>query len=94
MPEGRIYRTGQSRMLGRWRADATSFQIETDDPELRRLADEILTHPQALPVHGAEHFEFAAEGASVVERPATVKYLALVALELEARGFTMEPDEE
>ncbi len=94
MPEGSIYRSGGSRAVGRWSADSTSFQIETDDPELKRAADEILTHPQAVPVHGADRFEFAAEAVPVVERPASVRYLALVALELETRGFTMEPDEE
>ncbi len=93
MPEGTIHRSGQSQVLGRWRADVASLQIETDDPELKRVADEILTHPQAVPVHGAEHFEFAAEGVPAVERPASVKYLALVALELEGHGFTMESDD-
>jgi hypothetical protein len=94
MQQGTIHRAGQAEAVGWWRADTQSLTIRTDDAELRRAADEILGRPQAIPVHGAENFQFAVEAVPTVERPSTIRHLALVALELEARGFTMEPDEE
>jgi hypothetical protein len=81
-------------VVGRWQADVQSIIVETDDPELRRIADEILKTPQTIPVHGAEHLEFATQAEPVVEPPSTIKYLALFALELEARGFDLEAEEE
>ncbi len=93
MQEGPIRRQGQAEVIGRWRADSRSLVIETADPELRRAADEILGRPQTIPVHGPAHFEFAAEGVPAIELPTTIKHLALVALELEARGYTMEPED-
>ncbi len=81
-------------MIGRWRADIHSIVVETDDPELRRATDEILTTPQMIPVHSPERFEFAIQAETVVEPPSKIKYLALFALELEGRGFELEPEEE
>jgi hypothetical protein len=91
---GAIRRRGDGRVIGRWRADISSIAVETDDPELRRASDEILRTPQRIPVHGAEHFEFVTQAEPVLDAPSTVKYLALFALELEERGFVVEPDEE
>ena len=50
--------------------------------------------PQVIPVHAAERFEFAGQAAPMVRTPSTVQYLALFALEMEARGFEILPDEE
>jgi hypothetical protein len=92
MQQGKITRAGI--VVGTWRADERSLAVESDDAELRQAAAEIVTRARPIPVHGPEHYQFAAEAVPVVEAPATVKYLALVALELEARGYTMEPDDE
>jgi hypothetical protein len=81
-------------VLGRWRADVRSILVETNDPELRRASDEILRTPQRIPVHGTEHYEFATQAEPVLDAPSTIKYLALFALELEGRGYIVEPDEE
>lgn len=94
MQRGIIRRRGQPRAIGRWQADIRSIVVETEDPELRRAADQILGTPLTIPVHSPEHFEFATEAEAVVEAPATIKYLALFALELEERGFEMEPEDE
>jgi hypothetical protein len=91
---GTIRRRGEDRVIGRWHADVRSIAVETDDPGLKSASDEILRTPQRIPVHGAEHFEFAGQAEPVVDAPSTVKYLALFALELEERGFIVEPDEE
>lgn len=93
MQQGVIRRLGTPQVVGRWRADMHSITVETDDPELRRVTDEILKTPQTIPVHGPEHFEFATQADPVVEPPSTIKYLALFALELEGRGFDLEPEE-
>ncbi len=94
MQSGVIRRRGVDRVVGRWRADVRSIIVETDDPELRSASDAILRTPQRIPVHGAEHLEFATQAEPVLDAPSTVKYLALFALEMEERGFVVEPDEE
>ncbi len=94
MQRGIIRSRGQTQVIGRWQADIHSIVVETDDPELRRAADEVLKTPQTIPVHAPEHFEFAAQAEPVTEAPTKIKYLALFALELEERGFEVEPDEE
>jgi hypothetical protein len=81
-------------VIGRWQADIHSIVVETQDPDLRRTADEVLGTPQTIPVHPPDHFEYAAPAVPVIEAPANIKYLALFALELEARGFEVEPEEE
>ena len=94
MQTGIIRKRGKQGVIGRWRADAQAIVVETEDPDLRRAADEILRTPQTIPVHPPEHFEFAAPAQPVVESPTTIKYLALFALELEERGFELDPGEE
>ncbi|HTU03393.1 MAG TPA: hypothetical protein VMG58_16305 [Candidatus Sulfotelmatobacter sp.] len=94
MQRGTIRRRGATEAIGRWRADTTRIEIETDDAELRIVADEVLTRPQTIPVHGADHLGVAAEAVPLVAPPARISLLALVALELESRGFAMEPDED
>ena len=94
MQEGIIRRRGNSQAIGRWRADVESIVVETDDPALRQATDEILRTPQTIPVHAPEHLEFATQAESVVDPPSRIKYLALFALELEQRGFEVEPEEE
>ena len=42
MQKGFIRRRGAPQVIGRWRADLHSISIETDDPELRRVSDEVL----------------------------------------------------
>jgi hypothetical protein len=93
MQTGIIRRQDSSGVLGRWRADAGSIVVETNDPTLRSASDQILRTPQPIPIHGAERREFATHGDSLTEAPSTIKYLALFALELEQRGFVLEPDE-
>ena len=94
MQRGAIRRRGSRQVIGHWRADVHSIIVETEDPELRSTVDEVLKTPQTIPVHPPEHFEFAAPAVPVTEAPSTIKYLALFALELEERGFEIEPDEE
>lgn len=94
MQQGSIRRRGEAEVIGRWRADVHSIVVETEDPDLRRVADEILKTPQAIPVHPPERFEFAAQAQPVFESPSTIKYLALFALELEERGFEIQPEED
>ncbi|MBI4737483.1 MAG: hypothetical protein HY766_15725, partial [candidate division NC10 bacterium] len=91
MQRGIIRRRGQPQVNGRWQADIHLIVVETDDPELRRTAEEVLKTPQAIPVHAPEHVEFAAQAERVIEAPSKIKYLALFALELEERGFEVEP---
>ena len=94
MQRGVIRRLRAPQVIGQWRADGHAIVVETEDSELRQVADEILGTPQTIPVHAAEHFEFATQAEPAVERPSTIKYLALFALELETRGFELEPEEE
>ena len=94
MKKGIIRRRGSPDEIGRWRADLHSLVVETDDPELRRAADEILKTPQSIPVHAAERHAGLSYSEDVIESPAKLKYLALFALEMEERGFEVEPDEE
>ena len=94
MQMGLIRKRGNPGVIGRWRADAQAIVVETEDPDLRRAADEVLKTPQRIPVHPPEHFEFAAPAEPVVESPSTIKYLALFALELDERGYDLEPEEE
>jgi len=92
--KGVIRRRGTTQVIGRWRADLSSITIETDDPELRRVSDEILGSPQRIPVHAPERLPGLSLAQPVVEPPARIKYLALFALEIEARGFDLEPEDE
>ena len=91
---GAIRKRGSGQAIGSWRADAYSIVVDTEDADLRRAADEILGTPQTIPVHAPERFEFAIQAESVVEPPSKIKYLALFALELEERGFELEPEQE
>ena len=94
MQKGFIRRRGTTQVIGRWRADLHSITIETDDPELRRVSDDVLGTPQSIPVHAPERLPGLSQAEPVVEAPARIKYLALFALELEQRGFELEPDED
>ncbi len=94
MQKGTIRRRGTTQVIGRWQADAHSITIETDDPELRRVSDAVLGTPQSIPVHAPERLPGLSLAEPVVEPPARIKYLALFALELEARGFELVPEED
>jgi len=94
MQAGVIRRRDNSCILGRWRADAGSIVVETKDPALRHVSDQILQTPQRIPIHSAERLEFVTDGESLTEAPSAIRYLALFALEMEQRGFVLEPDEE
>lgn len=94
MQTGIIRRRGDRVVIGRWRADGSSIDVETQDPLLRSVSDRILHTSKTIPVHGAARFEFATSGEPLIEAPSTIKYLALFALELEEQGFEMEPDED
>jgi hypothetical protein len=94
MEIGTVRRIGSVVTIGTWMADARGITVSTDDPELREAADSVLTMPQVIPVHAAEHFEFAGQAAPMVRAPSTIQFLALFALEMEARGFEVRPDEE
>jgi hypothetical protein len=94
MKTGIIRRRGRKEIIGTWRADQHSLVVETEDAELRRAADEILGTPQSIPVHASERHAGLSYSEDVVETPAKLKYLALFALEMEERGFEVEPDEE
>jgi hypothetical protein len=93
MQTGVIRRRDGSCVLGRWCADAGSIVVETNDPALQSVSDQILHTPQRIPIHGAERREFATCGESLTEAPSAIRYLALFALELEQRGFVLEPDD-
>lgn len=93
MQQGAIRRCGEGRQIGRWRADAQAIVVQTEDPALRGAAEAILATPQYIPVHGAEHFEFPVTAETVVATPSRIGLLALFALEMEARGFELVPDE-
>jgi hypothetical protein len=94
MRTGIIRRRGKNEIIGTWRADQQSLVVETEDAGLRKAADEILKTPQTIPVHAPEHHDGTSFAVPVVEAPAKLKYLALFALEMEERGFEVEPDEE
>jgi len=94
MKKGTIRKRGKKEIIGTWRADQQSLVVETEDAELRKAADEILKTPQTIPVHAPEHHAGTSFSVPVVESPAKLKYLALFALEMEERGFEVEPDEE
>ncbi|MFI5338774.1 MAG: hypothetical protein ACHQ7N_02920 [Candidatus Methylomirabilales bacterium] len=94
MQKGTIRKRGTHQAIGHWRADVQSIVVETEDPDLKRAADEILRTSQTIPVHASERFEFATQAEPVTEPPSRIKYLALFALELEERGFELDPGEE
>lgn len=94
MKTGIIRRRGQSEVIGRWKADLHSLVVETEDAELRRAAHEVLKTPQSIPVHAPERHAGLSYSEDVVEAPAKLKYLALFALEMEERGFEVEPDQD
>lgn len=94
MQRGTVKRRGESRVIGHWQADLDSIVVETEEPELRKAADEILKRPQTIPIHAAEHYEFAGGAVPLVDTPSTIKFLALFALEMEERGFELEPEEQ
>jgi len=94
MQTGVIRSRDSSCVLGRWYADAGSIVVETKDPALRHVSDQILQTPQRIPIHSAERLEFVTDGESLTEAPSAIRYLALFALEMEQRGFVLEPDEE
>ena len=94
MQKGIIRRRGTTQVIGRWLADPKTITVETDDSELKKAAGEVLGTPQTIPVHAPERLPGLSQAEPVVEAPARIKYLALFALELEARGFELEPEEE
>jgi hypothetical protein len=94
MQQGTVRRKGLGQVVGRWRADERAIVVDTNDPELKRAAEEVLESPQAIPVHGSEHHEFAGQAEPLVARPSSVKFLALFALEMEERGYEVQPEEE
>ena len=94
MQTGVVRSRDSSCVLGRWYADAGSIVVETKDPALRHVSDQILQTPQRIPIHSAERLEFVTDGESLTEAPSAIRYLALFALEMEQRGFVLEPDEE
>jgi hypothetical protein len=94
MQRGTIRKKGSGGVIGRWRADERAIMVDTDEPDLKRAAAEVLGQAQAIPVHGPEHHEFVGQAEPLVERPSTIKFLALFALEMEERGYEVEPAEE
>jgi hypothetical protein len=94
LQKGIVRRRGTTQVIGRWQADVKSITVDTDDPELRNAADEVLGTPQTIPVHAPERLPGLSQAEPAIEAPARIKYLALFALELEARGFDLEPEEE
>ena len=74
------------------RCSCASYLVASRQP--REAADSVLTMPQIIPVHAAERFEFAGQAAPMVRTPSTIQLLALFALEMEARGFEVRPDEQ
>ena len=94
MKRGIIRRRGKPQVIGRWQADLHSIVVETEDSELRRAVDEVLKTPQTIPVHAPERHAGLSFSEDVIEAPAKLKYLALFAMELEERGFEVEPEEE
>ena len=94
MQKGIVRRRGSQQVAGVWRADARSIVVETEDPDLRKAVDEVLGTSQTIPVHPPEHFDYAAQAEPMTDSPSRIKYLALFALELEERGFELEPEED
>lgn len=94
MQRGVIRRRSDHAVVGRWMADLEAIRVETDDPSLQGAADEVLGTVHTIPVHPPKHFEVAGPGDAVREAPSRIKYLALFAMEMEERGFTVEPEEE
>ena len=94
MPSGVIRKHGSSTVLGIWRADIRSLTVETQDPDLRRAADEILSTPQMIPQKPAEKWFPSGHEDATRESPSSQKYLILFALEMEARGYEVEPAED
>ncbi len=94
MKKGIIRRRGSPQKIGEWRADLNSLVVETEDPDLRKAADEVLKTPQSIPVHAPELHAGLSYSEQVVEPPAKLRYLALFALEMEERGFEVEPEED
>ena len=94
MERGSVRRSGSAAAIGRWVADASGITVTSDDPGLRAAAESVLTTPQVIPVHAAERFEFAGHAAPTVQTPSTIQLLALFALEMEARGCEVVPDED
>ncbi len=93
MQQGTIRRKGSVQVIGWWRADEQAIVVDTQEPELKRAAEEILGREQAIPIHGPEHHEFVGQAEPFVARPSAIKFLALFALEMEQRGFEVEPEE-
>jgi len=75
MKKGIIRRRGSVQKIGEWRADLNSLMVETEDPDLRKAADEILKTPQSIPVHAAERHAGLSYSEQVIEPPAKLKYL-------------------
>lgn len=94
MAHGTIKRTGSEAVIGTWRAGAACLTVETKDPHLRRVADEILSTPLRIPLHPPEKFVPSGPESSAYEPPAKLRYLLLFVTEMEARGFTVEGSEE
>ncbi len=94
MQSGTIRRRGNAQVIGRWKADRDAIVVETAELDLRRAADEILNSPQRIPIHPADRFEFVGSAEPLIDTPSTIKFLALFALEMEERGFELEPEEE
>lgn len=94
MPSGVILKRGGPAVVGTWRADSRSLTVETQDPDLRRVADEVLSTPQMIPQKPAEKWIRSGREDSTHEPPSSQKYLILFALEMESRGYEMEPSED
>jgi len=94
MKKGVIRKRGRPQVIGRWQADLHSIVVETEDPELRKATDEVLKTPQKIPIHAPERYAGLSFSEDVIEPPAKLKYLALFAMEMEERGFEVEPEEE
>ncbi len=94
MQRGTIRRKGSAQVIGRWQADERAIRVDTDEPELKRVAEEILGQKQTIPVHEPGRHEFVGQAEPLVTKLSGVKFLALFALEMEERGFEVEPEEE
>ncbi len=94
MPSGVIRKQGGSAVVGTWHADNRSLTVGTEDPDLRRAADEVLSTPQMIPQKPEQEWVHSGRGTSTYEPPASQKYLILFALEMESRGYEVEPAED
>ena len=90
MPHGVIRKQGSPVVVGTWRADLASLTVTTEDPDLRKTADHILTTPILIPHHPAEKFVPANETTATFEPPAKQKYLLLFLTDMEAAGYELE----